>query len=102
MGILAALAPALAPAANSVMQSSGSAPRESDAGKAHSSNAGVVVSSQAAVVTLSMESKGRAASAGPDGRRVDAGFEKQDATGKSAAEHEEQKEKVKGKLDVAA
>jgi hypothetical protein len=102
MSMLSAVAPAIAPVANAVTQSSGSAQREADAGSAHGPNARAVVTSQAAFVTLSMESRGRAASSGFDGRRVDAGFEKQEADGNKVTSPEQEKEKVKGKLDVAA
>ena len=101
MSILPALAPALAPVANTFTQGSGTAPRESDAGSSHSSNAKNVLASQAAIVTLSFESKGRAASSG-DGRRVDASFDKQGTHALKSDSREEKKEKIDGRLNVAA
>ncbi len=101
MSMLSALAPAIAPVANSVALGPGSPAREADAGSMQKSNAGNVLASQAAVVTLSFDSK-RAASSG-DGKRVDAGFEKQEVNGNSvSAKRQEAKEEVQNKLDVSA
>lgn len=107
MSVISTLAPAaVAPIANVVTNSSGSAPRGADSGTAQSSHAQGVLTSQAAVVHLaSAEGKSRAASNGMEGRRVDAGFEKQEAKERFSSKGKEEEGSSnfsRGKIDVEA
>lgn len=105
MSVISTLAPAaVAPIANVVTNSSGTAPRGGDSGTAQSSHAQGVLTSQAAVVHLaSAEGKSRGASNGTEGRRVDAGFEKQEAKDRLSSKGEEgSSNSPRGKINVEA
>lgn len=96
------LAPAAAPAASASTHASGTAAR-ADGNSGHAASAKGIVNSPAAVVSLvSVEGKARAASHGSEGRRVDAGYEKQEAKGGTETLQKEKKEADRTKVDVEA
>ncbi len=102
--ISSTLAPAVAPAASSVSQGSGTAARGADGGTSLSSQQQTSLNSQsAAVVSLTSDSKARGSSSGA-GRKVDASFDAQDAKENAKAKGKDKGSSGDGgkTLDVAA
>ena len=96
------LAPAVAPAANTLQQSSGAVARGGEGTSVTTNAQNVLTSQSAAIVTISTDSKSRSATSG-EGRKVDAGFEKQESKGSLQAKTGGSGSKSAGKtLNVAA